>query len=264
MKKPVKAVHPAKGIVRAAPKAKAAQPGNAPGRGKAAHAKAGPAKVPPKKIPPKPKVSAKVKAQRHATALKAAKTRAANVKKAKQHPKRQLALGEGVACCSAEALAASLRLTGRTVSDADVLALYRRTAADLDAGASILATLEAAAEYGLAGYRPLFEPAEIGSRKVDFAQCSSQLGWPGQCASQAKNHATHTGGCGQPGDMGAEQDVTGLMLPAPLLLGLALPAPHAVLDTGSEWITWGQAWPAWAFPDAELEEAWEVTWPGTR
>jgi hypothetical protein len=33
-----------------------------------------------------------------------------------------------------------------------------------------------------------------------------------------------------------------------------------VLDTGSEWITWGQAWPAWAFPDAELEEAWTVEW----
>jgi hypothetical protein len=219
VKKPVKAVHPAKGIVHATPKAKTAQPGNAPGRGKAAHAKAGPAKKPPAKVPPKPKVSAKVKAQRHATALKAAKTRAANVKKAKQHPKRQLALGEGVACCSAEALAASLRLTGRPVTDADVLALYRRTAADLDAGASILATLEAAAEYGLAGIRPVtWGPVEA----ADFMPA----------------------------------DIPGL------ILGLSLPAPHAVLDTGSEWITWGQAWPAWAFPDAVLEEAWTIEWEG--
>jgi hypothetical protein len=216
VRKPARAAGPAKGIVPPAAKAKAAQPGNAPGRGKAAHAKPGPAKAAPKKIPPKPKVSAKVKAQRHAAALKAAKTRAANVKKAKQHPRRQLALGEGVACCSAEALAASLRLTGRPVSEADVLALYRRTAADPDAGASILATLEAAAEYGLAGCQvAAFAPADL---------------------------ATY--------------------LPSGLILGLSLPAPHAVLDTGSEWITWGQAWPAWAFPDAELEEAWTIEWEG--
>jgi hypothetical protein len=67
--------------------------------------------------------------------------------------KRQLALGAGVACRSAEAVAASLRLTGRPVSDAAVLALYQRTASDPDAGASIAATLEAAGESGLAGAR---------------------------------------------------------------------------------------------------------------
>jgi len=209
VKKPARAAGPAKGIVAPAAKAKAAQPGNAPGRGKAAHAK--PA---PKKPPPKPKVSAKIRAQRHATALKAAKTRAANAKKARQHPKRQLALGEGVACCSAEALAASLRLAGWPVSDADVLALYRRTARDDDAGAPILATLEAAAEYGLAGCQvAAFAPADLATE-----------------------------------------------LPGGVILGLALPAPHAVLDTGSEWITWGQAWPARAFPDAAVEEAWTVEW----
>lgn len=67
-----------------------------------------------------------------------------------------LALAYGAACCSAEALAATLRLTGATVTDADVLTLYLATASDLDAGASILDTLEAAAEFGLAGYRPRF------------------------------------------------------------------------------------------------------------
>src|SRR6185312_13645765 len=120
VKKPAHAAAPAKGIVAPAAKAKAAQPGNAPGRGKAARAK--PAA---KKPPPKPKVSAKVRAQRHAAAVKAAKTRAANAKRAKAHPKRQLALGDGVACCAAEALAASLRLAGWPVTDDDVLALYR-------------------------------------------------------------------------------------------------------------------------------------------
>jgi hypothetical protein len=226
VKKPYHAAAPARGIVPPAAKGKgAAQPGNAPGRGKAAHAK--PA---PKKPPPKPKVSAKIKAQRHAAAVKAAKTRAANAKKARAHPRRQLALGEGVACCSAEALAASLRLAGWPVTDGDVLALYRRTARDDDAGASILATLEAAGEYGLAGWQPAFR--EILEPRPGWHELPTSPPEPG--------------------------------LHGPILLGLALPAPHAVLDTGSEWITWGQAWPTRAFPDAVIEEAWEVTWPGIR
>lgn len=69
--------------------------------------------------------------------------------------KRGLALGEGVACCSAEALAASLRLAGGTVSDDDVLALHWATGGTMDAGASILETLETAAAHGLAGVRPV-------------------------------------------------------------------------------------------------------------
>jgi hypothetical protein len=60
-----------------------------------------------------------------------------------------------VACCAAEALAASLRLTGRSVSGEDVLELYWRTASHEDAGAGLLATIEAAAEHGLAGVRLL-------------------------------------------------------------------------------------------------------------
>jgi hypothetical protein len=72
--------------------------------------------------------------------------------------KAPLAAGD-VSCCTAEALAASARLAGLDVHADDVLALYWRTARDPDAGASLLATLKAAAEYGLAGYRPRwFEP----------------------------------------------------------------------------------------------------------
>ena len=71
-----------------------------------------------------------------------------------QHAKpRGLTPGD-VACCTAEALAASLRLSGRPVSAGDVLGLYWHTAATPDAGASILAALKAAAEHGLAGVRP--------------------------------------------------------------------------------------------------------------
>lgn len=72
---------------------------------------------------------------------------------------RGLAIGAEVACCTAEGLAASLRLAGAAVSAADVLALYWLTADNPDAGAPILATLRAAERYGLAGYRPRFTPA---------------------------------------------------------------------------------------------------------
>jgi hypothetical protein len=67
---------------------------------------------------------------------------------------RALSPGD-VSCCSAEALAWSLRLAGWPVDGADVLALYRLTADSPDAGASILATLDAAYVFGLAGIRPV-------------------------------------------------------------------------------------------------------------
>lgn len=243
------------------------QPGNAPGRGKAAHAKPAPK--------PKP-VSQKVKASRHAAAVKASKTRAANAKKAKAHPRRQLALGSAVACCSAEALAASLRLTGHAVSDADVLALYWHTARDEHAGASIVATLEAAAEYGLAGVRPVSfgsawpgvvgrdavlqqvpadEALNLGERNL----LRDPLGH--QCPDDAGAAGFVPAAC-QPDDV-VIRDV-GALHPASVILGLALPAPHAVLDTGSEWISWRQAWPVSAFPDAVTEEAWTVDWGARR
>jgi hypothetical protein len=166
------------------------------------------------KATPKPAhVSAKVKAARHKAAMKAAHTRAKNVARAKAHPRRGLALGEGVACCSAEALAASLRRSGWPVTDADVLALYRLTAGGPDDGAPILATLEAAAEYGLAGVR-------LASYDLSETYVSARS----------------------------------------LILGVDLPGAHAVLDTGSEWVTWGEAWPVTAFPDAVIEEAWAIEW----
>jgi hypothetical protein len=233
VKKPARAkASPAK------PSPKAAQPGNRPGRGKAAHAKKPPAK--PAHVP------AKVKQARHAAAVKASKTRAANARKAKAHPRRQLALGSAVACCSAEALAASLRLTGHAVSDADVLALYLRTTRDLDAGASILATLEAAGEFGLAGVRPVsFALAEMFEHVQPPLGGGFHLGCPEGIRGDGDLHI-------------------GPVHASSVILGLALPAPHAVLDTGTEWMSWGESWPAWTFPDAVTEEAWEVTWPDTR
>ncbi len=73
-----------------------------------------------------------------------------------------------VALCSARAVAESLRLTlGVPVSHDDVLALYWLAADDADAGASILATLGAAQEHGLAGHYPAqWRPARCGDRST--------------------------------------------------------------------------------------------------
>jgi hypothetical protein len=87
-------------------------------------------------------------ARRAAATAKAAKARA-------------LSLG-GVSCCTAEALAASLRLAGQQVSDADVLDLYKLTADGPDAAASVWRTLEAAYVHGLGGVRPVgFAPVSM-------------------------------------------------------------------------------------------------------
>ena len=192
-----------------------------PAKVRAIKAKTSTGRPQPKKKPPaKPAhVPAAVRVQRHAAAVKAAKTRSVNAKKAKAHPRRKLALGEAVSCCSAEALAASLRLAGHAVSDADVLALYWHTASDPDAGASIAATLEAAAEFGLAGVRPARFQALSPRHGIDAADFMSAC-----------------------------------------ILGLSLPAPHAVLEQDGQWWTWGEPWSPLEFPGAVLEEAWTVTW----
>ena len=140
---------------------------------------------------------------------------------------RQLALGEAVACCAAEALAASLRLTGWRVSDRDVLSLYELTADDPDAGASILATLEAAAEHGLAGAGPTFN-------LLDALTCGNG------------NPFTHY--------RRSEDWPTGL------LLGVDLPGPHTVYDDGTTWWSWGQPFDPASFPGAVIEEAWALSW----
>jgi hypothetical protein len=161
---------------------------------------------------------------------KAAKHHAA-AHKHKGSVHRGLALGDAVACCAAEALAASLRLSGLAVSDADVLALHRLSGADDDAGAPVLAALEAASESGLAGVRPAnFMLAD----ERDFA---------GQLAP-ALGHAND-----------------GRTEPISLILGVDLPGPHAVLATPDGWWSWGELYCPWCeWPDAVIEEAWAVSW----
>ena len=71
---------------------------------------------------------------------------------------KQWSPGSLVACCSAEALAASLRLAGGACGDADTLGLYFGITPDPDAGTSILDALQAAVAHGLAGAIPGFQP----------------------------------------------------------------------------------------------------------
>jgi hypothetical protein len=108
-------------------------------------------------------------AGKHAGAVASKKHQGAAASK-KHHPKRGWSAGD-VECCAAEALAASLRLAGQPVTDAEVLALYWATASGPDAGASIWETLWATAEFGLAGVRPaniqVFGP-ELGSSAAAF------------------------------------------------------------------------------------------------
>ena len=210
------------------------------------------------------------------------KFQAAGAKAAKVHAKAKhathakavaLALGDGVACCAAEALAASLRLQGVRVSDEDVLALYWHTASDPDAGASIVATLEAAWRFGLGGIRPVsFEsawPCVIGRRSVleqalaDQAQHLSDrqlLGYAfsDQCSDDARLIEVLAPAPGQL-DHVIVGDVSTLH-GASLILGLELPGPHAVLATPDGWWSWGELHDPAEWPDAVVEAAWAVAW----
>ena len=143
---------------------------------------------------------------------------------------RGLALAPGdVACCAAEALAASLRLAGGSVADADVLALHWLAGGDADTPVSIWAALEAASEFGLGGVRPLsFE--EVMPHADDL---SKRAVLPG-----VRPHKTWAG----------------------LILGADLPGLHALYDDGEAWWSWGEPYDPADFPGAVIEEAWAVQW----
>ena len=127
-----------------------------------------------------------------------------------------------VACCVSEALAASLRLTGAPVSDADVLALHRAAGASDGRGAPVWAVLEAASAFGLGGFRlgQAFQPDLVPDVFL---------------ADRVPVHG--------------------------LILGLELPGPHTVLATPEGWWSWGELYCPWCdFPDAVVDEAWAVSW----
>lgn len=153
---------------------------------------------------------------------------------AKHNAKTGLALHpDDVQCCAAQALAASLRLVlGTAVHQEDMLALYWRTASHPDEGASILDTLKAAREYGLAGPRP---------RSLTSLTCGNVMRDPRNCRSAA--------GPGLP------------RVKHGLILRLELPAgPHAVLADGKRWWSWGEPYDPADFGNPVISEAWAVAW----
>ena len=156
---------------------------------------------------------------------------------------RGLATGAEVASCAAEALAASLRLPGLSVSSADVLALHRAAGADDETGVPVLALLEAASEHGLAGVRPVsYSPV------IEFLDSGYRPDAPMLARTELAA-----------GDVAGERLASAR--PVSLILGVELPGAHAVLATPEGWWSWGELWcPVCDFPDAVAEEAWLVRW----
>lgn len=150
------------------------------------------------------------------------------------HPKaRKLALGDTVACCAAESLAASIRLAGGSVADADVLALYRATCSDPEEGQSLSVALSAAQEHSLGGWFPVYAEEVMPYDR-----------WSRRSADDLPR--------------GPEPLVTGR---AGLILGVELPGPHAVaVGSDGAWWSWGEPYDPATWPDAVVEEAWLVGW----
>lgn len=215
--------------------------------------------------------------KKHAPAKKTKTKHAATTTASSKHAaKPALALGEGFACCSAEALAASLRRTGRLVTDLDVLQLYMRTAGDPDEGATILDTLEAAARSGLAGVRPVsFRPvyaSEIASAAADRRDHQAVTDAGGDMLEEMRpalldGDELAAVGTGHAGELSADDALAWYQImpggghpdPASLLLGLVLPGGrHSVTAHrgGLVW-SWGDLYEP---GPARLEEAWVVTW----
>ncbi len=165
--------------------------------------------------------------------------------------KRGWSPDEELPCCSARAVAESLRLAlGVRLSDEDVLGLYWLTASDPDAGASIEATLTAAQAWGLARATGL-EPA---SR----SEITATLCLDGTAGRAGYYRATWTEGRVMP------------FAPRPghfhgntLILGLDLPdgESHAVaVGPDGAWWSWREPHDPADFPGAVIDEAWALTW----
>lgn len=180
------------------------------------------------------------------------------VKRAGHHKKRSLALGEGVACCSAEALAASLRLAGGSVSDEDVLALHYLAGGTENGGTSILAALEAASEFGLAGVRPgRFAAAPVVCRDKPLDDTRGYV-VADLIGGEVAVIDEHLAAEAQPLDGVVALAAQGRSL----ILGATLPGgPHAItVGPDGAWWSWGEPYPQSAFSAAVIEEAWTVRW----
>lgn len=176
------------------------------------------------------------------SAVKHKTTVHAKAKHATHAKARGLALAIGdVACCTAEALGASLRLQGLSVADLDVLDLFRLAGGDDDEGLPILAMLEAASEFGLAGVRL------VGYREITPGAAFPSLAGRLHCGPDA-----------------VTEEAWAVTLFPPLragsILGIDLPGPHTVTVAPGGWLSWGELYCPCEWPGAVIEEAWAVEW----
>jgi hypothetical protein len=196
------------------------------------------------------------------------------------HPKaRGLAIGEAWDCCAAEAVGASLRLAGHRVSEDDVLALHLAAGGSEDAGVPIVAALEAASEFGLAGVRPVTWECVNPAYKISGFDTPLILGvelpgphavlaeaghwwswgtrWPVSAfPSAVVEEVMPSGQCRPTWTRSTVDSVTR----AGLILGVELPGAHAVTSSGGHWWSWGTRWAPEDFRAAVVEEAWAVVW----
>lgn len=164
--------------------------------------------------------------------------------------KRGWSPDEDVALCSARAFAESLRLAGRgAVSDSAVLDVYWATAGSADSGASIVATAEAILAGGLGGHY-LGHGLNGESARPDVAVGCAQV--PGIFAGDFLVPL--------PSVPDGVDDLLGRHTGS-LILGVALPEPHAVtVDPAGGWWSWGEPFDPADWPGMVIEEAWAVTW----
>ncbi len=137
------------------------------------------------------------------------------------------AIGDLLPVCAVEALAVSLRLAGQRVSDDEVLELHHLAGGSAVVPVSVEAALAAAARFGLAGCRPVFEEV----MPPDPSRCLlSPMQLP---------------------------DLSARVSRAGLVLHVDVPGPHAVLATPGGWWSWGELWSPWP---CRVEAAWAVSW----
>lgn len=171
---------------------------------------------------------------------------ASHVKHAKA---RALSPGGLVACCAVDAVAASLRLAGWPVGAAGVLDLWARVADGPDSGVTIAVALAGAARWGLAGVRPSgFAP--VTDLDADLVAGIMPV-WRGADGRDSDPDTLPLSSA--PGRPRLQQPS--------LLLGVDLPGPHAVCPAAGLWSSWGGWHDPARWPDAVIEEAWQVIWP---
>lgn len=147
------------------------------------------------------------------------------------------AAGDLLPVCAFEAAAMSLRLAGQFVHDDEVAGLWELAGAD-PLGASVAAALDAAGDYGLAGFRPEW---------TRVIPCQDAHLADGVLLPVGEDEAVLLGRL----DETLAGPVHGL------ILRIDAPGPHAVLATADGWWSWGELYDPWA---CRVDQAWAVSW----